>query len=483
MGVVRKSWSWFERRTGVARLVGPIARHRVPKTGKAGWFFVFGSATLFAFLTQVVTGIGLATTYVSSTSDAYNSLNYITNEAPLGNLLRGMHSIGAAAMVVLVGVHMARVFLMGSYKFPREVNWLSGVVLLLLTLAMGFTGQLLRWDQDAIWSVVVGAEQAGRVPLVGNWLADFILAGPTMGAPTLSRFFSFHVFVIPGLIFIVVGFHLYLVLRNGISTVPKRGEGVDPATYQKWYRNLLKKNGEPFWPSAAWRDVIFGTFVIAVIFALALVVGPPHLGKQPDPTIIRADPRPDWYFLWYFSILALIPASSESYIIVLFPIGLGLLLILLPFFANKGERSPLRRPWSIAIVLIAVIMVGTLTISGLSSPWVPRVDAPPLPPQALSQNSPVLVQTGAQLFHDKGCEFCHQIAGYGGIRGPDLSDVRSRLTSEQIKARVLIGALNMPAYGNVLNTDETKALLAFLETRKDTKVPANPVPPAPTPRP
>src|SRR4051794_1919702 len=137
MGIFKNSWRWFESRTGIARFIGPVARHRVPKTGKMGWFFVFGSATLVAFIIQVLTGISLATTYVNSTADAYPSLQYITNQAPLGSLVRGMHNYGATAMTVLVGVHMARVFLMGSYKFPREVNWLSGVFLLFLTLAMG----------------------------------------------------------------------------------------------------------------------------------------------------------------------------------------------------------------------------------------------------------------------------------------------------------------------------------------------------------
>ncbi len=471
MGVIRKSWRWFESRTGIARFIGPVARHRVPKTGKMGWFFVFGSATLVAFLMQGLTGISLATTYVNSTADAYPSLQYITDQAPLGSLVRGMHNYGATAMTVLVGVHMVRVFLMGSYKFPREVNWLSGVILLVLTLGMGFTGQLLRWDQNAIWSVVVGAEQAGRTPFIGDWLGHFILAGDTLSGETLSRFFSLHVFLLPGLIFVVVSFHLYLVLRNGISTVPESGQPVDPKTYHTWYRNLLKHRGEPFWPDAAYRDIIFGVLVIIAIIALALVLGPPELGRPPDPTIIKADPKPDWYFLWYFSILAMVPASSESFIILLFPFIIGLVLILLPFIANKGERTPLRRPWAVAIVLVAVVAIGVLIVVGQEEPWVPQFDATPLPQTVAGPNPSPSIQAGITLFNQKGCLYCHKIDGNGGIRGPDLSEVRSHLTIEQIKVRVLTGALNMPAYGTNLSAQELNELLAFLETRVGNKTP------------
>ena len=307
---------------------------------------MFGSATLFAFIVQVVTGIALATMYIPSTENAYQSINFITNVAILGKVLRGIHYFGASAMIIMIGAHMIRIYLMGSYKFPREVNWLSGTVLLLMTLAMAFTGQLLRWDQNAFWSVIVGAEQAGRAPLIGKYLAQFILAGQTVGGSTLSRFFSFHVFFIPAVIFGVLGFHLYLVLHNGISEPPKSGQPVEPKTYRSWYQKMLNEKGLPFWPDVAYRDALFGALVIFVVVILAAIIGPPLLGTPPDPTIIQANPRPDWYLLWYFSMLALIPPGIENYVIIGFPLLVGIVLIILPFIWNKGERSPRRRPWA-----------------------------------------------------------------------------------------------------------------------------------------
>src|SRR5689334_4158214 len=169
MKVVKATGNWLEDRTGIWAFSKGILEHPVPPG--TDWWYVFGSATLTSFIVQVVTGIALSASYVTSTADAYNSLQFITYEAPFGGFLRGMHFWGASAMVLFIGIHMAQVFLFGAYKFPREMNWLSGSVLLLVTLAMGFTGQLLRWDQNAVWSVVVAAEQAGRAPIVGHALA------------------------------------------------------------------------------------------------------------------------------------------------------------------------------------------------------------------------------------------------------------------------------------------------------------------------
>ena len=460
--MIKRFFAWLDDRSGLLTSARHALEHPVPP--RTGWWYVFGSATLLAFVLQVVTGIALATAYVPSSGEAYDSLRFISEQALMGRFLRGMHYFGASAMVLLIGIHVSRTYLMAAYKFPRELNWLSGAVLLLLTLALAFTGQLLRWDQNAVWSVIVGAAQAGRMPIVGHDMARFILAGDTIGGATLSRFFAFHVFFIPALVFVLIGLHLALVLRHGISERPKVGEPVDPATYRAKYDALLRREGVPFWPDAAWRDVVFGACMVATVVLLAITVGPPELGRPPDPSILQADPRPDWYLLWYFAVLALAPAHLENVIIVLGPLLFGAILILLPIF-NKGERSVRRRPWAGLLVVFIWTTIVSFWYAAQKADWSPDFAAKPLPASVVRSSDPTVVE-GARLFHEKGCEFCHAIEGFGGGRGPDLSEVASRMSPVQIEARITNGGPNMPPYARSLTPEEVRTIAAFLATRR-----------------
>jgi ubiquinol-cytochrome c reductase cytochrome b subunit len=460
--VIKRFFAWLDDRSGLLTSARHALEHPVPP--RTGWWYVFGSATLLAFVLQVVTGIALAAAYVPSSGQAYDSLRFISEQALMGRFLRGMHYFGASAMVLLIGIHVSRTYLMAAYKFPRELNWLSGAVLLLLTLALAFTGQLLRWDQNAVWSVIVGAAQAGRMPIVGRDMARFILAGDTIGGATLSRFFAFHVFFIPALVFLLIALHLALVLRHGISERPKAGEPVDPATYRSKYDALLRREGVPFWPDAAWRDVVFGACMVATVVLLAIIVGPPELGRPPDPSILQADPRPDWYLLWYFAVLALAPGHLENVIIVLGPLLFGAILILLPI-SNKGERSVRRRPWAGLLVVFIWTTIGSFWYAAQRADWSPDFTAKPLAAAVIRSSDPVVVE-GARLFHEKGCEFCHAIEGSGGERGPDLSQVASRMTPLQIEARITNGSPKMPAYAKTLTPEEVRTITAFLATRR-----------------
>jgi len=460
--VIRRLLAWLDDRSGVVTWARHALEHPVPR--RTGWWYVFGSATFIAFMLQVVTGIALATAYVPSSGDAYDSLRFITEQALLGRFLRGLHYFGASAMVLLIGIHVARVYVMAAYKFPRELNWLSGALLLLLTLALAFTGQLLRWDQTAVWSVIVAAAQAGRMPFVGGDLARFILAGDTVGGTTLSRFFAFHVFFLPALVFLLVGLHLWLVLKHGISEPPELGNPVDKVTYRERYAELLRRDGVPFWPDAAWRDVVFGAGVVSVVALLAVVIGPPALGAPPDPSILEAYPRPDWYFLWYFAVLALTPQHLETVVIILAPLIFGAVVLLVPVF-NTGERSVRRRPWAGIVVLLIVFVIATFWVAGQRAPWSPDFNAKPLGAATVRDSSTAVV-TGAKLFHDKGCEFCHAIEGQGGKRGPDLTLVATRMSPLEMVGRITNGGPNMPAYVSSLTQEELDAIVAFLATRK-----------------
>lgn len=461
--LIRNAIAWFENRTGLIGKIKPMIEHPVPKSSK--WAYVFGSATLFTFVLQGVTGVVLATMFVPSTNSAFQSLNHIQDDALFGHIVRGMHYFGASAMFLFIGIHMLRVFLYASYKYPREVNWLSGVLLLILTLAMGFTGQIMRWDQNAVWSVNIAAKQAARVPFIGGLMSRLVYGGDHLSGLTLTRFFDLHVFVIPATMMALIGLHLYLVLYNGISEPPKAGTPVDPATYKAQYKQLLDKEGVPFWPDAAWRDALFGCLVIAACITFAIMIGAPKLVPPADPSVLQADPKPDWYLLWYFAVLALSPHALESYIIILAPLLIFGSMFLLPFFFNKGERSPRRRPWAVAWVVVVCLGVLGLWREGKIAPWSPRFDSPPLP-NSLPATASSAAMHGEVLFHDKGCEYCHTINGLGGLRGPNLSDVGNRLTEQNMIVRILNGGQNMPAYAGILHPDQVTDLVQYLETRK-----------------
>jgi len=464
-----KIGGWFEDRSHIYEGLLPIIQHPVPKTGKSGWWYVFGSATLTAFIVQVVTGVALAMTYVPAPSAAYDALQFITHGAPFGGLLRGMHYFGASAMVVLISIHVLRIFLMGSYKFPREFNWLTGAFLLVLTAAIAFTGQLLRWDQDGYWSVVVMAEQAGKTPVVGQLVAQLVIAGSTVGGATLTRFFSIHVFLLPAMIGGFILIHLWLVVFDGISEPPEPGVVVDPRTYKQRYHEELERNGVPFFPDAAWRDAVFAVIVVGVIMLLAWFVGAPELGKPADPTLVQANPRPDWYFLWYFAVLSEIPPALEDWVILSVPVLLGVLVVAVPFLSNKGERHPARRPLAVFLVGAMLVSLVVLSIQGYQANWSPQIDAEqtaPIPADVMARITSADAANGSQLFQQKGCHTCHAIEGGGGRKGPDLTYVGNRLNQSELIVRILNGGNNMPAFGGNITDQQLNQLVAFLQTLK-----------------
>jgi menaquinol-cytochrome c reductase cytochrome b subunit len=209
---------WLDERTGGGSFLTGMLYRKVPKG--TNWFYTLGSATLFAFVVQAVTGVFLAMYYDPSPTQAYGSVTHLTNDVFLGEFVRGMHKWGASVMIILIYVHMARTFVFGAYKYPRELNWIIGVTLLILTMIMGFTGYLLPFDQRSFWATVVGVNINGTGPFIGPYLSDFLRAGAEFGPTTLSRFYAIHMLLVPGLIIALIGAHLYLVVKLGTTAPP-----------------------------------------------------------------------------------------------------------------------------------------------------------------------------------------------------------------------------------------------------------------------
>lgn len=465
-------YGWFEQRLGLGKPIVEMAEHEVPEN-TSSWWYVFGSAATVLLGLQVVTGILLALVYTPSASHAWNSLQFLDHNVRLGWFLRAMHGWGSDFMVAVVLVHMAQVFLFGAYKFPRELTWIIGVFLLLMTLGMAFTGQVLRFDQDAYWGLGIGASILSRMPWIGGWLVDMMLGGPIIAGPTLTRFFALHVFVIPGILLAMVGLHLWMVLRLGINDWPMPGRVVRKSTYVREYNELTKKTGIAFIPDAAWKDAIFAAAIMVSVIACALIFGPFGPSGQPDPTIIQTAPKPDFAFLWIYAVLAYLPPSLETPVMIIVPLLIVGAMLLLPLVAGEGEKHWSRRPTAVLMLAVIAVTLAIFTRLGTYTPWSPIMDAwtsDSIPVAYLHGRTP-LERQGAIIFQNKQCRNCHSVGGAGGLRGPTLDAIAARMTEDQMIRQVLQGGGNMPAYGNALSPSETTALVRFLTTLRGNDLP------------
>jgi ubiquinol-cytochrome c reductase cytochrome b subunit len=459
---------WCDVRLHASETLLPMMRHPIPRevAGPIGWWYVFGSASLTLLVLQILTGIGLALVYVPAADKAYASLLYLTYQQPLGWFLRALHYYAGSGMVVMVLVHMTQVFLQGAYKYPRELTWIVGVLLLVCTLGMFFTGQVLRWDPDAYWGLAVGGAIAARVPGLGSQLTDLVLGGQTIGGAALSRFFALHVFIIPGALLALLAVHLWLVLKCGISGAPIAGQQVNPKTYDADYHKQLQR-GVPFLGDAMLKDALFSALAVIVVVAIAAIVGPKGPTGPPDPTLGSVNPRPEWPFLWLFALLSLSPAGAEDFVMIVFPVLLLIVLLAVPFISNRGERAPSRRPVAVLTVIVMYTCLGILTYEGATAPWSPAMDAwasDPIPVPRVQRSTPGQL-VGATVFQNKSCRNCHAIDGIGGRRGPDLANVGVRLTRDQLIDQVSNGTPgggNMPAYGKQITPAEMSTLVDFL---------------------
>ncbi|HRI15419.1 MAG TPA: cytochrome b N-terminal domain-containing protein [Verrucomicrobiota bacterium] len=465
MRLIKFLAGWFDQRLQLGQPIKEAMGHKVPRSS-ASWAYVFGSASLTLLMLQFTTGICLALVYVPSADEAWNSLQVLNQQQTLGWFLRAMHGWGSNFMVAMVLVHLCQVFLFGAYKYPRELTWIVGVFLLLLTLGMAFTGQVLRFDQDAYWGLGIGASIMGRVPVIGDLLVKLMLGGPIIAGETLSRFFTIHVFLVPGALIAFVGIHLLMVLKLGVNEWPVPGRVVKRETYLREYHEMTQKDGVPFVPDAFRKDLVFSGLVILAVVACAAFLGPYGPNGAPDPTVIQTVPRPDFFFLWIFSALALLPPNMETFLLLVGPVvGIGF-LIALPLLSGTGEKSWRRRPVSVLVLLLTFVGLAAFTLLGVRSPWSPMMNAwssTPVPEKFLAGRSP-LERQGAVVLQAKQCRNCHALGGTGGERGPALDSVATRLTEDQLFRQVLQGGGNMPAYGKNLSPSETTALVSFLTT-------------------
>jgi ubiquinol-cytochrome c reductase cytochrome b subunit len=294
-----------------------------------------------------------------------------------------------------------------------------------------------------------------------------LLGGPIIGADSLSRFFALHVFVIPGLLLALLGLHLWLVLKRGVSAPPVPGETVKPATYQEDYEKQLHKDGVPFFGEAMLKDALFSSLTVIAVMVLAAIAGPKGPGALPEPALLGADPKPDWPFWWLFALLSLSPPAAETFIMLVLPVVLIAALLAVPFVANRGERAPSRRPVAVLTVVALVPVLGVLTYLGWAEPWSPVMGAwsgDPVPENLVKGRSPLELQ-GAVVLQNKQCRNCHALEGIGGRRGPDLSGVGVRLTRDQLIDQISNGTPgggNMPAYGKQMKPAEMTAVVEFL---------------------
>src|SRR5438093_1842358 len=432
MRLIQKLGEWFDLRLQLGAPIRETAGHPVPRE-TASWFYVFGSAALTCFMLQIVTGILLALIYVPSAGEAWNSLQTLNHGVALGWFIRALHGWGSNFMVAIVLIHMVQVFLFGAYKFPRELTWIVGVLLLLVTLGMAFTGQVLRFDQDAYWGLGIGASIASRVPVIGPWAVNLMLGGPIIAGATLSRFFALHVFVVPGLLIAFVAVHLLMVLKLGINEWPMPGRVVRRATYIQEYHELTQKKGVPFVPNAVWKDIFFSGFILLAIAVCAAHFGPFGPSGQPDPTIIQTAPRPDFFFLWLYALLSFLPPSAETPILLIGP-AIGIIVLLaLPFFAGEGEKSWKRRPIAVLTILMTAVALGTMTHLGQHTPWSPVMDAwssEPIPSQYVHGRTALELQ-GALVLQAKQCYDSHSIDHRGDNRARALDRVALERNEDQ----------------------------------------------------
>jgi ubiquinol-cytochrome c reductase cytochrome b subunit len=456
---------WFRLRFTAYTQPADGGVYRIPASS-ISWGYVFGSSALVLLLLEVVTGLCLALVYSPSADNAWQSLLYLNYQQPFGWYLRALHYWGSNFLLAVMIIHLVQVFVLGSYKYPRELTWISGVLMLLLSLAMALTGEVLRFDQESYWDLAIGFTLAGRTPLIGPRLVHFLMGGPIIAGATLARMYTAHVLLLPAAILGLTGLHLLLAYRLGLSEWPMPGRLVKRETYLANYRATLEREGEPLLPNGLRKDLIFTALIIAALMVTAVVMGPKGPNGPPNPSIIQTRPHPDFYFLWMESLMGLLPSWLDTpFAFLVLPILIAGLFAL-PLISPAGERHISRRPLSMVVAILVFTVLAAVTWFGTYDPWSPDMNAwsgTPTPVKYIKGRTPLEIQ-GAILLQAKQCRNCHSLDGAGGMRGPALDTTATRLTRNELIRQILQGGGNMPAYGKALRPAEVDAIVAFLMT-------------------
>jgi len=345
-----KLWTWLDERIGLAELEKLAKKKQVPVHRHGLWYYL-GGMTLFLFVVQVASGILLLFYYRPSAEEAYESVQFLMAEVEFGWLIRSIHAWSANLMIFALFVHLFSVLLLKAYRPPREVTWFSGVALLAIALGFGFTGYLLPWNELAYFATKVGTEITGAIPVLGRFLVRLLRGGDEVTGATLTRFYGIHVAVLPALVTLILGLHLYLVQKHGMS-VPPGVEQRGGAT-----RSM------PFVPNFLLRDIVGWLCALAILAALAAFL-PAELGRKADPFApAPIGIKPEWYFMFMFQTLKYLPShilGLEGEIVGILGFGLaGLFLLLIPFLdrrAARGESSRMFTWIGIAIIVYIVVL-------------------------------------------------------------------------------------------------------------------------------
>lgn len=463
MNLLRRASDYLEERLELPTIWRRLTDRPLPRG--IGWLHTFGSATLFLLLVQTATGVFLAFYYVPSPEHAYEAVSQITNQLAFGWLVRGIHNWGASLVVILVGLHLLRVLYMGAYKYPRELTWVVGVLLLLVVMAFGFTGYLLPWDQKSYWATVVGTHIASYTPFVGDYVMQLLRGQPEVGVRTLGRFYAFHTLFLPAILFVLTGIHVAMVIKQGIAPLPvKQFASVTRGQYRELAR-ASKERGRPFYESMA-KDALVSCVLLVLLFIMAWTFGAP-LAEEADPTSATYVPRPEWYFFFLFELLWWFPGRWIPVATFWIPAALIFALLFLPWLDRSIHRAPLRRPWTTGLATAVLVMAGFLTYKGATAP-VPISAVAADRAQRDAQALPPLARRGVQVYEEQGCAACHVVRGAGGAGGPDLTRIGRERDEAWLKRFIpnptaANASSEMPPY-DALAPEDLDALVAYLRT-------------------